>query len=66
MKDVLIRAARTFVQTFLGVYLAGQFNVVADFANVDLLSSAAAGGIVAVLAFIQNWLETTNVDYNRG
>ena len=69
MKDALIRAARTFVQTAVGVYLAGLVGgpVLADLYNVDLLSSARAAGIVAVLSFVQNWLESTaSVSYSKG
>lgn len=70
MKDAFIRAARTFAQTAVGVYLAGLVGgpVLADLYNVDLLSSAGAAGIVAVLSFVQNWLETSSqtLTYNRG
>ena len=70
MKDALIRAARTFFQTAIGVYLAGLVGgpVLGDLANVDLLSAAGAAGIVAVLSFAQNWLEetSTGLNYNRG
>lgn len=67
MRNAFIRAGRTFAQTFIGVYLAGLVAspVLEDFANLDLLSSAAAAGIVAVLSFVQNWLET-RATYNRG
>jgi hypothetical protein len=58
-KNALIRAARTFVQTFLGVWLAG---VVAgpnfsDLVDIGLLETAAAAGIVSVVALVQNYLE---------
>lgn len=67
MKAALIRTARTFVQTFLGVYLTGQFELVGDFVDVDLLSSAAAAGIVAVLTLAQNLVENqTSVSYDKG
>jgi len=68
MRNAAIRAARTFAQTFIGVYLAGLVAspVLVDFADLDLLSSAAAAGIVAVLAFVQNWLEETRATYDRG
>ena len=70
MKDAAIRAVRTFVQTFIGVYLAGLIAgpQLGDLADIGLLSSAAAAGVVSVLSFVQNWLEAgiVHVDYNRG
>lgn len=69
IKQAAIRAVRTFVQTALGVYVAGVVGAgaLADFANVGLLDSAAAAGLVAVLSFIQNALEATrSVTYDRG
>lgn len=70
MKNALIRAIRTFFQTAIGVYLAGLVAAPAlpDLADIDLLSSAAAAGFVAVLSFAQNWLEETadSLSYNRG
>jgi hypothetical protein len=65
MKDAAIRAARTFLQTALGVYLAGLIAnatpLLSDLANIDLLNAAGAAGIVAALTFVQNALEETNV-----
>ena len=60
MKQALIRAARTFVQTALGVYMAGLVAspALGDLANSDLLNAAAAAGVVSVIAFTQNVLET--------
>ena len=71
MKDALIRMGRTFLQTAIGVYLAGilggQVAGLSDLANVGLLDAAAAAGLVAVLSFAQNWLEESrNVTYDRG
>lgn len=71
LKDPAIRALRTFLQTFLGVYLAGilgaEVTVLNDFADVGLLNSAAAAGIVATLTLIQNFLEESRtVSYERG
>lgn len=67
LKSALIRAGRTFAQTFLGIYMTGLTNVdsVVGLGNVDLLNSAVAGAIVAVLALAQNLLEA-NVPYDRG
>lgn len=70
-KAAAIRAARTFLQTFIGVYLAGLGGQALDLsglADLTLISSAAAAGVVAVLSFVHNWLETLGegVDYNRG
>jgi len=69
MRQAAIRAARTFVQTTLGVYLAGLVAAPAldDLANIDLLSASAAAGVVAVIAFAQNALEgLRDVNYDRG
>lgn len=71
LKSAAVRAARTFAQTFVGVYLAGLVgsatNTLGDFANLSLLDSAAAAGLVAVLSLVQNLLEErTSVSYNRG
>lgn len=67
-KSAAIRAVRTFVQTALGVYLAGIVGAgaLADFANVGLLDSAAAAGLVATLSFLQNALEESRASYDRG
>lgn len=72
LKDALIRAGRTFLQTALGVYLAGiiasQTDGLSVFADLTLLEAAAAAGLVAVLSFVQNYLEmgSSSVNYNRG
>ena len=49
--DALIRALRTFVQTALGVYLAGLVAspLLRDLGNWALIEAALAAGIVAVL-----------------
>lgn len=70
-KQAGIRAVRTFVQTFIGVYLAGllasSVTVLQDFGDVTLLNQAAAAGLVAVLSFVQNTLEDwQSVSYDRG
>jgi len=56
--NALIRAARTFAQTFIGVFLAGYAGgSLAAIADLTLLDTAAAAGIVAVLALVMNLLE---------
>jgi len=67
--NALIRAMRTFFQTFIGIYLAGLAvdPTLNDLADTKLLASAVAGAIVAVLAFLQNVVEEiVPVNYNRG
>lgn len=71
MRNAAVRALRTFVQTFIGVFLAGliagSVTTLGDLANLTLLDQAAAAGIVAVLTFVQNWLEESReVAYDRG
>lgn len=53
----LIRAARTYLQVFIGLLLVGwtDFTNVGDF--LDLASSAAIAAVPAGLALIQNALE---------
>ena len=58
----LSAAGRTFLQTFIGVYLAGVLastdpNTFGALTDLGLLESAAAASIVAVLSFVQNLLE---------
>lgn len=70
-KDTLIRVARTFFQTAIGVFMAGllanDVTGLGAFGDVTLLNAAAAAGVVSVLTFVQNWLETTaSVTYSRG
>jgi hypothetical protein len=72
LKNAYIRAARTFVQTFIGVFLAGLLAqggvaVLGDLADLTLLNQAAAASVVAVLSLVQNLLEGgTSVHYDRG
>lgn len=69
VRGPVIRALRTFAQTSIGVYLAGivASPVVKDLADIGLLDSAAAAGVVSVLALIQNLLEESrSVNYDRG
>ena len=64
-----IRAARTFVQTTIGVYLAGivAAPTVSDLSNLTLIDSAVAAGFVATLSLVQNLLEDSrSVSYDRG
>ena len=65
----VIRAFRTFVQTAVGVYLAGTIAnpTISDLADIGLIDSAVAAGAVAALSLIQNLLEQSrNVVYDRG
>jgi hypothetical protein len=66
MKDALIRAVRTFIQAFLGVFLglvAASSTGVSDVPDVSELRAAAmAAGfaaLIAMLAWIQNALEAS-------
>jgi hypothetical protein len=64
-----IRVIRTFVRTAIGVYLARLIGtpMLGDLADITLIDSAAAAGIVAVLTFAHNALEDwRDVDYKRG
>lgn len=64
MRDALIRGVRTFLQAFLGVFLAistsGAMGIDAV-PDVEVLKRAAIAaawaGIVAAIAFVQNALE---------
>lgn len=64
MKDAAIRAARTFIQSLIGAFLATSFlQSVADTSVVDGDAAARAGlsalaaAIIATLTFVQNYLE---------
>lgn len=68
LKNALIRAIRTFAQSFVGVILAtwagGSLTGLAD---ITLLDKAAAAGVIAVLALIMNLLESaTNNPLPKG
>lgn len=58
MKDILIRAGKTFVQGFLGALAVTLPN--SDFSNMQVVKSlligAVAGGISAVMNLIINML----------
>lgn len=64
-RDPVVRGLRTFVQAFLGVFIAittsGAMKI-DTIPDVDLLKralwSAAWAGVVAVVSFTQNALET--------
>ena len=61
--DPLVRATRTFVQSFIGIFLAlvvsgNTTSTVPDFTFIKTAALAAAwGGFIALLSFIQNALE---------
>ena len=66
--DPVIRAGRTFIQSFIGIFLAlivsgNATNTVPDFTFLKTTAIAAAwGGFIALLSFIQNSFEDqTNV-----
>lgn len=62
MKDALRRAARTFLQSFLGVFLLS-FPVGSALPSEDMFQrvviAAAFAGFIAVLSWLQNALEET-------
>lgn len=69
IKNPVIRAFRTFVQTTLGVYLAGltASPVLGDLVDLSLWNAAAAAGFVAVISLVMNLLEESRqATYNRG
>jgi hypothetical protein len=64
MQDAMIRAVRTFIQAFLGVFLglmAASYQGVSDIPDMSELKAAAmAAGFaafIALLAWLQNTLE---------
>jgi len=59
--DAAWRAARTFAQSFLAVYVVGVAGArnVSDFAATPVLQAAAVAGIAALLAFAVNALQTS-------
>ena len=72
MRNALIRAGRTFLQTALGVYIAGvgaqgAGSTFEGLADLGVLEAAGAAGFVALLSFAQNALEHQRPPrYNRG
>lgn len=64
MSDAFYRALRTFFQGFLGVLIGtGILSIIAADGAVDwsilmkAVVSAVAGGVIAIVSFIQNTLE---------
>jgi len=57
-KDILVRAAKTFVQAFVAVLIASQVDQVTDLFQPELYDQAAVAGIAALLSFIQNTLNS--------
>lgn len=64
--NALIRAARTFIQTFLSVLLP-MLAGVSTFTDLTAVSALEAAAVAAVIAVLWNWLEQLKgVQYNRG
>lgn len=57
LRSGLLRAARTFLQSFLAVVSSAPLLDL----NVPTLKAAAAAGVAAVLALVMRWLDTTDV-----
>ncbi len=57
VRSALLRAARTFTQSFIAVLTASP---VLDL-NIPTLKAAAAAGLAAVLSLVQRWLDDTPV-----
>lgn len=69
LKSAAIRAARSFLQAFLAVYLAGVVGAeeLGELADQRLLVASVLGGLVAALSLVQNLLEGwKDVSYPRG
>jgi hypothetical protein len=60
-QDILIRAAKTFLQSFIAVLIAAEVSSVADFASITLWDQAAVAGVAALLSFAQNTLTTLDL-----
>jgi hypothetical protein len=57
IQSALMRAARTFTQSFLAVLTAGPvLNL-----NIPTVKAGGAAGLAAVLALVQRWLDDTPV-----
>lgn len=66
LQPALIRALRTFIQTFLGVYLAG-VTVNASLETLTSKTIVEAALAAAVVALLMNIAEQLGgVSYNRG
>ena len=65
MKDILIRALKTFIQGFLGALAVTLPN--SDFSDMSVLKSlligAIAAGISAVMNLILNYINRKEVNY---
>jgi len=63
MREAVHRAVRTFVQAWIGVFLGMTLVNPGDVPSPDLLRRAAIAaawaGVVAVLSWLQNYLEET-------
>jgi predicted nicotinamide N-methyase len=67
VKHVILRAVRTAVQAFLGVYMTANFVLASQFADVSVLDMAAGAGLAAAIAVVWNALEEwQDVGYDRG
>jgi len=58
MTDVLVRAFKTWLQTFLGLWLASGIGV--DVGNLSIIKCAAVGALPAALSVVQNGLKAAN------
>lgn len=57
IKSACLRAARTFLQSFVAVLIASG----ADYVDVSTLKAAGVAGGAAVLALVQRWLDDVGV-----
>ena len=55
LRDIGIRAVKTFAQAFVGVVVAVQLTSLGDL-NYQLLAAATVAGISALASFVQNAL----------
>lgn len=60
LKAAFIRALRTFAQAAIAVYGAGIIGAdrLVDFVNVGLLEAAAVAGLIALITFAWNLIES--------
>lgn len=64
MKDVIIRALRTYLQVFFGLLLVSWASVKDYNTGLTVLATAAVAAVPALLSFLQNVLEG-KVDKNN-
>jgi hypothetical protein len=57
MKDIFIRAAKTYLQTFLGLWIASGVGI--DQGSLSVLRMVALGALPAALSVVQNSLKTS-------